>query len=88
MVYILAAMMMMMLLPSFVFIVFSEDHFLATRGILAHINVWVAKVVVVAPGGLVPLMVERAFLILDAVSRRSWGDGLVALVRAQVVLLS
>lgn len=48
----------------------------------------VPKVVVVAAGGLVPLMMERAFLVLYTVSRGAGRYGLVAFVRAQVVLLS
>lgn len=84
-IYVLAAVMMM--LSPFVLIVLSKNHFLAAWRLLAHVNVWVAKVVVVTPGGLVPLMMERAFLVLDAVPWGSWGDGLFTLVRAQVILL-
>lgn len=82
------ATMMMMMLPSFIFVMLSEDHLLAAWRMLGHVHVWVSKVMVIAPSGLISLMMERAFLVLNTMSRRSRSNGLVTLVRAQVVLLS
>ena len=89
MVHVLASVVMMMF-PAVVFVVFPEDHFLAAWRVLGHVDVRVSEVVVVAPGGLVPLgVMERTFFVLDRVSGRRGRERSVTLVWAvDVVLLS
>lgn len=64
----------MMFPPVFILVVFPEYHFLAAGGMLGHKHVWVPEVVVVTPGGLVSLVMERGFFIFNDVPRGSWCD--------------
>lgn len=71
---VLTAVVVVMLAPVLVFVVFAEDHLLAARGMLGHVNVWVPEVVVVASRGLVSLrVVQGAFFVLDNVA--GWARG-------------
>lgn len=88
-VNILAAVVMMVLASVLIFVVFSEYHFLAPWGMLGHVDVGVPEVVVVASCCLVSLVVERALLVLDGVSRgaRSVGGYFTLVVGAMKMVL-
>lgn len=90
MVHILAPVVVM--LPSvLVFVVLPKYHLLASGRVLGHVNVGVAKVVVVASGGLVTLrVVHRAVVFFDHVPRGAWSMWDLALIvgAMHVLLLS
>lgn len=89
MVDVLAPVMVVMFAPVFIFVMFTEDHFLAAGGVLGHVHVRVAEVVVVASGSLVSLVMEWALLVFYGVAGGARGEGEVALVvgAVDVVLL-
>lgn len=86
---VLAPVMVVMFAPVLVFVMFTEDHFLAAWGVLGHVHVRVAEVVVVASGSLVSLVMEWALLVFYGVAGGARGEGEVALVvgAVDVVLL-
>lgn len=88
-VYILAAVVMVVLASALIFVVFSEDHFLAAWGVLGHVDVGISEVVVVASCCLVSLVVERAFLVFIGVSggARGVGGDFTLVVRAVEMIL-
>lgn len=88
-VHVLATVVVVVFTPVLILVVFAEDHFLAARGVLGHVNVGVTEVVVVAARGLVSLVVEGAFLVFDGVAGGAGGEGEVTLVvgAVDVVLL-
>lgn len=72
MIHILASMMVMMF-SAIIFVMFPENHLLASRRVLGHIDVGISKVMIITSGCLVSLwMVERTFFIFNGVTRRPW----------------